>query len=344
MKKNLLLPFFTIIGGASFAQTNTFPTPTGNVGILSTSPTHSLTLGSTTTGIAAYNTADQTNYERVVAGWISNAYTIGSYYDGTGTSPRSLRLGVSTTTAASLARLFTINPNASVSSGVYDYNLSTSGAGSMMTLNYSLSGASVQQNIAALQPTITQSGTAGYTGLLIAPFESTVGTGTKYLIDAGTNTAANGGGTHTSKFTVDNAGNSYLSGSVGIGTTSTYTYKLAVNGSAIATSMTVKLNANWPDYVFKKDYQLQSLDRVKAYIDKNHHLPEMPSAQEVEEKGVNLGEISTSLTKKVEELTLYLIEKDKQLAEQKRLNESFQQQLGELAKQVQLLKQQIKGK
>ena len=134
-------------------------------------------------------------------------------------------------------------------------------------------------------------------------------------------------------------------GNVGIGTITPPTgYKLAVNGSAIATSMTVKVNSAWPDYVFKKEYQLPTLAEVKNYIDKNQHLPDMPSAKEVEKEGLNLGEINKILTKKVEELTLYLIEKDKELKEIKELNEkntlSQQQQLNELKKQVTLLLKQ----
>jgi len=118
--------------------------------------------------------------------------------------------------------------------------------------------------------------------------------------------------------------------SVAIGTTDPKTYMLAVNGSAIATSMTVKLNANWPDYVFKSDYRLPALSEVKAYIDQNHHLPDMPSEQEVADKGLNLGEINKQLTKKVEELTLYLIEKDRKVKEQ-------EARISKLEEQMQLL-------
>jgi hypothetical protein len=106
-------------------------------------------------------------------------------------------------------------------------------------------------------------------------------------------------------------------GNVGIGTTDPKGYKLAVNGGVIATAVTVKLYANWPDYVFKKDYQLPSLTAVKTYIDQNQHLPEMPSAEEIAKDGLNLGEMNRLLVKKVEELTLYLIEKDKQVNELK---------------------------
>jgi len=98
------------------------------------------------------------------------------------------------------------------------------------------------------------------------------------------------------------------SGNIGIGTT-TPDAKLAVNGLVHAKEVKVDLQG-WPDYVFESEYQLPSLDTVKRYIDLNHHLPEIPSASEVETYGINLGEINKVLTKKIEELTLYLIEKD----------------------------------
>jgi hypothetical protein len=101
-------------------------------------------------------------------------------------------------------------------------------------------------------------------------------------------------------------------GNIALNTYDAKGYKLAVNGPAIATAMTVKLNSNWPDYVFKKDYTLPALSDVKAFIDQNQHLPEIPSEQDIAKDGQNLGEINKLLLKKVEELTLYLIEKDKQ--------------------------------
>ncbi|MDN3581382.1 hypothetical protein [Mucilaginibacter flavus] len=106
----------------------------------------------------------------------------------------------------------------------------------------------------------------------------------------------------------------YVSGNVGIGTTSPRE-ALSVNGNIRSKQVKVEL-ANWPDYVFQKDYQLLSLRDVETYIDQNHHLPETPSAQEIETSGLNLGEMNKLLMKKVEELTLYLIEKDKKDKEQ----------------------------
>jgi len=88
-------------------------------------------------------------------------------------------------------------------------------------------------------------------------------------------------------------------------------YKLAVGGGMIAEAVTVKMQANWPDYVFKNDYELPSLTKVKTFIDQNHHLPEIPSADQIAKDGQNLGEMNKLLLKKVEELTLYLIEEHK---------------------------------
>jgi len=119
------------------------------------------------------------------------------------------------------------------------------------------------------------------------------------------------------------------SGNVGIGTTNP-DQKLTVNGTVHSKSVVVDNNI-FPDYVFKKTYVLRPLSAVKTYIDLNHHLPEMPSAAEVAKNGQNLGEINALLLKKVEELTLYMIEKDKQILQQ-------QDQFNQLKKQVEELK------
>ncbi len=123
-------------------------------------------------------------------------------------------------------------------------------------------------------------------------------------------------------------------GYVGIGTTETHGFAFAVNGSAVATSMTVKLYANWPDYVFKPEYHLPSLTEVKTYIDRNQRLPDMPSEAQVTKEGINLGEINTLLTKKVEELTLYLIEKDKAEKEANEKIKDLQSQLNTLSRRL----------
>jgi len=114
-------------------------------------------------------------------------------------------------------------------------------------------------------------------------------------------------------------------------------YNFAVGGNAIAEQMTVMLQADWPDYVFEKDYALIPLKELGDYVNKNHHLPEIPSAAEVKKDGLNLGEMNGLLIKKVEELTLYLIEKEKEIRE---LKASQEERLKKLEQRLELLEKQ----
>jgi hypothetical protein len=106
-------------------------------------------------------------------------------------------------------------------------------------------------------------------------------------------------------------------GNLGIGTTAPDA-KLTVKGTVHAQEVRVDLNgAVAPDYVFEGDYSLMPLDELKTYLDTNKHLPEVPSAKEMEANGVNLKEMNLLLLKKVEELTLYVIEQNKEIKELK---------------------------
>jgi hypothetical protein len=104
-------------------------------------------------------------------------------------------------------------------------------------------------------------------------------------------------------------------GNIGIGTTNP-TYKLAVNGTIRTKEVIVE--TGWADYVFEKDYKLPSLKEVEQFIKKNKHLPEIPSAQEIQKNGLSVGEIQTKMMQKIEELTLYVIELQKQIDELKK--------------------------
>lgn len=90
-------------------------------------------------------------------------------------------------------------------------------------------------------------------------------------------------------------------------------YQLAVVGKAVAEEVVVKLKANWPDYVFEDTYKLPPLLEVERYIREHKHLPGVPSAETVSEQGLSLGEMNAALLKKVEELTLYVIELKKEV-------------------------------
>ncbi len=103
------------------------------------------------------------------------------------------------------------------------------------------------------------------------------------------------------------------SGNVGIGTKNPKGYKLAVAGNMVAEEILVKLSSKWPDYVFHEEYALPGLNEVENYINQNKHLPDIPSEEEVLTEGINLGDMQNKMLKKIEELTLYLIEQNKRL-------------------------------
>ena len=107
-------------------------------------------------------------------------------------------------------------------------------------------------------------------------------------------------------------------GNVGIGTTSP-TAKLTVAGDINSREVNVTVDAgSGPDYVFEKEYNLLSLADIEVYIKQNKHLPEVPSANEMEAYGLNLKEMNLILLKKVEELTLHLIEMKKENDQQQK--------------------------
>jgi hypothetical protein len=84
--------------------------------------------------------------------------------------------------------------------------------------------------------------------------------------------------------------------------------------------------------VFDADYKLSKPSEIKAYVNKNHHLPEIPSADQMAKDGLNLSDMNTKLLKKVEELTLYLIAKDKQLTKQEKKLEEENRRITALEK------------
>ncbi len=105
------------------------------------------------------------------------------------------------------------------------------------------------------------------------------------------------------------------SGRVGIGT-STPDEMLTVNGKIHAKEVIVALTGPLADYVFEQDYRLKPLHEVEQFVKTNKHLPGIPSAAQVEEKGLSMGEMQNKLLQKVEELTLYIIEQQKQIDQQ----------------------------
>lgn len=103
------------------------------------------------------------------------------------------------------------------------------------------------------------------------------------------------------------------SGQLCIGTTISNGYQLAVNGSAIFTKVVVKPYATWPDYVFDSTYCLTPLAAVEKYIRDHHHLSDIPSTDSVAKNGIDVSANQAALLKKIEELTLYIIEQNKKV-------------------------------
>ncbi|MCD0473275.1 hypothetical protein LPB87_02595 [Flavobacterium sp. EDS] len=114
-------------------------------------------------------------------------------------------------------------------------------------------------------------------------------------------------------------GNILTDSNIGIGTSNFVdgadTYRLSVKGKIRAEE--IKVYNTWADYVFSKDYKLPNLKEVEKYIAENGHLPNVPSAKEVTEKGLELGEMVKIQQEKIEELTLYLIQQNKDMEELK---------------------------
>lgn len=107
-----------------------------------------------------------------------------------------------------------------------------------------------------------------------------------------------------------------VNGTHGIGTEVTNGYKLAVKGKVIAEELKVQVYP-WADFVFEDHYKLPTLTAVEKHIKAKGHLQDIPSAQDVEKNGINIGEMDAKLLQKIEELTLYVIAKQEKINNQK---------------------------
>jgi hypothetical protein len=150
--------------------------------------------------------------------------------------------------------------------------------------------------------TLGSSSTAGWAfGGNAVPASSTFGTTSNYDLPIITN--------NTERMRIGANGN------VGIGTTSIANYKLSVDGNIRTRKVHIDQDS-WADYVFESNYRLRPLKEVEQYIQQEKHLPDVPSAAEVKKEGLDLGDNQVLLLKKIEELTLYVIEQNKKIEEQ----------------------------
>ena len=96
------------------------------------------------------------------------------------------------------------------------------------------------------------------------------------------------------------------------------TFRVYGNGKVECKEVTIR-NYGWCDYVFESDYSLMPLPELKSYINRNKHLPEVPTEAEINANGMDVFETQKILLKKVEELTLYMISLDEQISELKKM-------------------------
>lgn len=221
------------------------------LGIGTNTPSSQITLAkaASNSGVSIYNTTDQaTNTEKGNIFWSGNVFNISALVSGTGTQ-RDVQMN----SGASFLNVST----AATNGGFITLGRSTANPQADLAISTTRSASSGMTSNIAVLPTISQSSTAGYRALWISPFENTTGSGIKYLIDAGTSTAAIGNG-YTSKFSVDNAGNittsainSYSTGSYSIlvrnATTGRFETVDMIATNATTTGLTsATLNSNYP--------------------------------------------------------------------------------------------------
>lgn len=300
------IPYYDANGTSVVATSTIFLSTAGNVGIGSTSPYAKLSVAGEVVGshftststtatstfanglivsnagaksIEVYNTAtDSATFEKGVFQWSANSLLIGNHI-GTGGQTRSLVLGIDATAGTpfttNTGRIFSITPTLSSGKGFYDFNWggTTLTGAAMISARAPLQASSGNQQVLGLYPDINQSGTAGHTTLYVSPYLRAVGSGSGYLIDAGTNTAADNQGTHTTKFNVTSGGY------VGISTTTPWA-KLSVNssgetgpafavGSSTATNLVVTNAGNVGIGTAAPEARLTSYKDASSYTEAN---------------------------------------------------------------------------
>jgi hypothetical protein len=269
MKNRLLTLVFLTVSFVVNAQTNTFPA-TGNVGIGTISPVGKLVISN-----AGLNGLEIDP----ITGWNGGTNIISYNRSLSLYTPLQLvgsNFSFGTSSVASGMSILN-NGNIGIGSISPAYKLVVSNSGANGLEIDPVSGLNAGTNIISYNRNTTS-----YTPLQILAHNLIIGTSAVAI------------------------GMSLLNnGNVGIGT-STPTEKLSVNGNFKAQKVIVS-QTGWPDYVFDHAYPLRPLSELSAFIQKYKHLPDMPSAKEVTEKGINVGDNQALLLKKIEEMTLYII-------------------------------------
>ncbi|MFN6083378.1 MAG: hypothetical protein ACK476_00440 [Fluviicola sp.] len=270
-RRNLsILMMATFVATASFAQNNTFPTPTGNVGIGTTAPNFNLQLHGTT----SYSESDRFGI------MINHGITS--------------RLGFTNTTTGS-----TINDGLLMRMSGINFTAHNKENGTIAfqsnAAHFSISGST---NKATFGNNFVSASENAYVNVI---------PGSDNGLYIRTMTANTYGLSIKTQAATDNAIQV-----MGFGSTTIRNFSVKANGEVFARKYTTTLN-NIPDYVFKPDYNLMPLNELRTYIKTNSHLPNIPSAKEMEASEVDLGEMNRLLLEKTEELTLYILQLEERI-------------------------------
>jgi len=349
--KKIYLSLIAIVSAfsLSYAQTpwatsgsDIYNTNSGNVGIGTTTPGATLdvskALGTGGANVARFFNTNSTNEDYILLGSApasGNSLALG--YNSGGSSQYAFLRVAGDAVGTGLNVKYGGNVGIGTTSPGNQLSLLSSGAGNTSGLSATNSAAGSYANLSLYNDLGTE-----------AQFSMTGSTFTNGIFTSdGAGFAAGGAGgvvidaynasgaiafgtggltTGNQRMTITSAGN------VGIGTTAP-DQLLSVNGNIHAQEILVNLTG-FEDRVFKPKYHLLTLTEVKAYIDQNHHLPDVPSEAEVMKNGLKLGDMDRTLTKKVEELTLYLIEKDKEITDQNATNQAQATQLNSQKEQL----------
>jgi hypothetical protein len=315
----------------AFAQTNIFPS-SGNAGIGTTTPQARLQLGalSNGTGEATHHGEllfSKQNTSLAATGgieWKIAADNYGAKIDAIAGGGANIVFGLRNS-SASWTEVMRINPVGNVGIGTAttyarlqvagsSISQTTSGGGAGTGQFQAWAGGSAQGQRAAYSfyPTFESTPADNYVRRaadIIGGFNGGAWGNEFLAFHVGHNGASNDGQVLTLE-RMRIAGN----GNVGIGTANP-SHKLAVNGTVKAKEVIVE-TTGWSDYVFDEEYRLAPLSEVEQHIKEKKHLPGIPSASEVEQSGVSLGEMQARLLAKVEELTLHVISQNKRLDDQ----------------------------
>jgi hypothetical protein len=276
-------------------------------------------------GFYANATGSGANYGAYLSA--SSGSTNYALYAANGTSYFADNVGIGTTTPdytldveSDLARAVAIENSYTGSSSKYGIHTSLDEGGTGVRYGiYSSTTANALDNSSTygMRSYATGNGNAGSVYGLYASV-GTSGTGNRYAVYGSSSTTEPNPGV-TRSWAGYFAGNTYFSADMRIGWLNDVPgYLLAVDGKIICEELKVQASGDWPDYVFAEEYDLPTLDEVEAYIEENNHLLGVPDACTVEEEGIMIGQMQKVMMEKIEELTLYMIDANKQIVELKK--------------------------